>query len=386
MYRIGQEELDAIKRVFDSKYLFRINSPLKEAETFEKEWGSLIGTDYSLAVAGGTNALISALIGMEIGPGQEVIIPAYTFMATAIAVLAVGAIPVIAEVDESLTIDCQDVRRKLSAHTACIIPVHLNGFPCDMDTILQIANEHGLKVLEDACQADGGSYKGKRLGSIGDAGAFSFNHFKIISAGEGGALVTNDRKIYERALIYHDGGTAFRPYASELSVPVFTGNQHRISEITGAIMRVQLSRLEGILNDLRSHKQRLIENVDLQAIPSHDTVGDCGTTAGFIFDTAERAKSFCQLTDGNYWLPIESDKHVFKNWKPLFTKMGGHNDYYNPYRMELNRDLSSELRIEDYPKSLEYMARIACISINPDWSEAQLQAIIDLSNQAGKQL
>jgi dTDP-4-amino-4,6-dideoxygalactose transaminase len=384
MYRIGKEELEAIQRVFESKYLFRINSPLKEADQFEKEWADLIGSKYCLALSGGTNALVCALVGMEIGPGDEVIIPAYTFMATAIAVLAVGAVPVIADVDESLTLDCTDVRRKISKHTACIIPVHINGFPCNMDEILCIAKEYNLKVLEDACQADGGSYHDRRLGSMGTAGAFSFNHFKILSAGEGGALVTDDRKVFERALIYHDGGTAFRPYAKELSVPIFTGNQHRISEITGAILRVQQSRLEGILHDLRAHKNQLISSVALNPIFSHDSKGDCGTTAAFVFPTTAEAQAFCKATDGLYWLPIFSDKHVFKNWEPLYTKLGGQNDFYNPYKMEANKSLALDFKTEDYAQSLDYMGRIACISINPDWTEAELAKVIETTNTAGK--
>ncbi|MCF7940046.1 MAG: DegT/DnrJ/EryC1/StrS family aminotransferase [Spirochaetia bacterium] len=384
MYRIGKEELDAVQRVFDSNYLFRINSPLKEADQFEKEWAELIGSRYCLAVSGGTNALISALVGMQIGPGDEVIIPAYTFMATAIAVLAVGAIPVIADIDQSLTIDCRDIRKKITEHTACIIPVHINGFPCDMQQILEIAEEYHLQVLEDACQADGGSYRDRRLGSLGDAGAFSFNHFKILSAGEGGAVVTDDRTIFERALIYHDGGTAFRPYAAELSVPVFTGNQHRISEITGAILRVQQSRLEGILSDLRARKQQLIASVDLTAIDSHDIQGDCGTTAGFIFDSPAQADAFCGAAEGLFWLPINSDKHVFKNWSPLYERLGGQNDFYNPYKMEANRDLRLEFQTEDYCTSLDLMSRVACISINPDWTEEELDAIIGRCEAAGR--
>jgi len=386
MYRIGQEELEAVKRVFESRYLFRIDAPFKEAEQFEKEWAYTIGTKYCLALSGGTNALISALVGMEVGPGDEVIIPSYTFIATGIAVLAVGAIPVVAEIDESLTIDTESIREKISQYTKAIIPVHINGFPCNMDEIIHIAKEHNLMVLEDACQADGGGYNGKRLGSIGDAGTFSFNHFKILSAGEGGALVTDNRNIYERALIYHDGGTAFRPYASELSVPVFTGNQHRISEITGAILRVQHSRLETILYDLRAKKKAIQDSVPLETIPSYDIEGDCGSTICFLFNNESQARVFSEKIGPFGWLPIDSDKHVYKNWTPILNKRGGPSDYFNPYLMKENRGRQMELKSDSCPKSLNLLSRTVCISVKPDWSEQELANISSICIKSAGEL
>lgn len=129
--------------------------------------------------------------------------PGYTFMASASAVLAVGAIPVLAEIDETMTIDVEDIEKKISKYTKAIIPVHICGYPCNMDAICEIAKKHNLCIVEDACQGDGGKYKGRRLGSIGDAGAFSFNYYKLISAGEGGAVVTNNKLVNDRAMIYH---------------------------------------------------------------------------------------------------------------------------------------------------------------------------------------
>ena len=125
----------------------------------------------------GHAALASALVALGIGPGDQVIIPAYTYIATAIAVLEAGAIPVIAEIDESLTIDPEDIEKKITKYTKAIIPVHIKGFPSDMEKICEIAKKHGIAVVEDACQGDGASFKGKRLGTWGDAGAFSFNFF-----------------------------------------------------------------------------------------------------------------------------------------------------------------------------------------------------------------
>ena len=200
MYRMGKEEIEAVARVIESKRLFKTTGT--ETENFEKEMREYFHIDHAVAMTSGMAALVSALIGMGIGPGDEVIVPAYTYIATAFAVLATGAIPVVSEIDESLMMDASDVEKKISPRTKVILPVHMKGFPVDMDRIMALAEKHNLKVLEDTCQAVGGSYKGKRLGTIGDAGAFSFNYFKNITAGEGGAMLTNDKEIFEKGLIF----------------------------------------------------------------------------------------------------------------------------------------------------------------------------------------
>ena len=331
---------------------------------------------------GGTTALIAGLAAMGIGPGNEVIIPSYTFMATAIAVLAVGAIPVLAEIDETMTIDPEDVERKLTPETKAVIPVHMCGFPSNMEAIMELSKKHGFKVLEDACQADGGSFRGKHLGTWGHAGAFSFNDFKIITAGEGGALVTNDYNLYERALIYHDGGAAFRPFAGELKTPVFTGSQFRANEIMGAILRVQLRRLPGILEDLRAVKREFVAHFRERMIPSNDLEGDCGTTVGFSFATEEEARSFATSPGVEGWLPIDSDKHVFINWDPILQKRGAHHEALNPYRFPENQGLRMDYSKDMCPRTLEILRRTVYINLNPDWTEEELKMRIDSCQQA----
>lgn len=192
MYRVGKEEAEAVSRVVLSGSYFKTRSKYNETEQAENEMKELFGVKNALPMTSGSAALISGLTALGIGPGNQVIVPAYTYIATAMAVVAVGAIPVIVECDETLTIDPEDVKRKITPATKAIIPVHIQGFPCNMDAICAIAKEHDLKIVEDACQADGGKYHGKRLGTIGDAGALSFNQYKLISTGEGGALLTND--------------------------------------------------------------------------------------------------------------------------------------------------------------------------------------------------
>ena len=203
MYVIGQEEADAVRRVIESRQLFRYRGGEGgETDQFETEWAEKIGVKYALTVTSGTAGLMCALAGLGLELGDQVIVPAYTWMATAVAPLPFGAIPVLAEVDETLTLDAADVERKITPRTKAVIPVHMSGFPSNMDAVMEAAARHDLKVVEDACQACGGVYKGKRLGSIGHAGAFSFNQFKVISCGEAGATVTNDPDLYHWATMY----------------------------------------------------------------------------------------------------------------------------------------------------------------------------------------
>ncbi len=382
MYRIGKEEIEAIARVINGKKLFRVGSPYQEVDKFEREWAQHLGIEYALCVNGGTTALIAGLAAMGIGPGNEVIIPSYTFMATAIAVLAVGAIPVLAEIDETMTIDPEDVERKLTPETKAVIPVHMCGFPSNMEAIMELSQKHGFKVLEDACQADGGSFLGKHLGTWGHAGAFSFNDFKIITAGEGGALVTDDYNLYERALIYHDGGAAFRPYAGELRTPVFTGSQFRANEIMGAILRVQLKRLPGILEDLRAVKRKFAARFKEQLIPSNDPAGDCGTTVGFSFANEEEARNFAASPGVEGWLPIDSGKHVYINWEPILERRGAHHEAMNPYRLPENQGLRMNYSKDMCPRTLEILRRTVYISLNPDWTEEELRIRIESCERA----
>ena len=324
--------------------------------------------------------MVCSLIGLGIGPGDEVIVPAFTFIATACAVLAVGAIPVVAEVDETTTIDVEDVFAKLRPTVKAVIPVDMLGFPCNMAPLVDLSRSYGFSVVEDACQAVGGSFGGKRLGTWGDAGCFSFNDYKIISAGEGGALLTNDRTIYERSLLYQNGGSAFQYYTGPVQTPEFAGFQCRASEITGAILRVQLQRLDGILADLRRVKSTITEGLaglpGVSFLSSHDPSGDCGLTIGFSFNTAEQASSFVDLTQINAWRPINHPRHVYNTWGPVIERRGSHHPALDPFNMSLNKGLRSNYQPDMCPRSLDILARKVFITIKPDWDEDTIHNII----------
>lgn len=395
MYRLGQQEIDEVNKVINARQMFRVGDPksghLQEADRFEKEWAKTIGVKHSLLLSGGgTAALMAGLAGMGIGPGDEVIVPAYTFMATAAAVLMVGAIPILAEINETMTLDPKDVAKKIGPHTRAIIPVHICGIPADMKKLTALARKHKIMVLEDCCQADGGSFNGKRLGSWGQAGAYSFNDYKIMSAGEGGALATNDPVIYERASIFSDSGAAFRPYAGNFTMPVFLGYQFRTTEVTGAILRMQLQRLAGILSDLRRIRARFVSELKgkpgINFAPSNDLKGDCGVVISFQYPTEAIARAFAKSEGVGGWLPIDSGKHVYSNWDPILQHRVGHHPGMNPYLMPQNKGLRLKYTKDMCPRTLDILKRTVFINLNPDWKEAQIRTQIAACRKAGANL
>ena len=389
MYRIGQEEIDAVARAIRSRDFFKINSSGREVYHFEEEWKAMTGSRHALLMSSGFGAIVSALIALGIGPGDEVIVPAYTYIATALAVTHVGAVPVIVEADETLTIDVEDVRRHISPNTKAVIPVHIQGFPCNMDAIMALSKEHDLAVVEDACQADGGTYKGRFLGAIGDASAYSFNYYKVITSGEGGLFVTNEQALFERALIYHDASAVafFGDQLDNVSTPVFGGTEFRISDITGAILRAQLAKLPALTADLRRNFDALRAKLDsrLTVLPSHDPEGGCPTTLALRFDTAEACRAFaCRCAEAGLSLtiPIDTGKHVYANWTQIMEKRGALHPAMDPFRMPQNQGLQTNYSPDMCPRTLDLLARTAYAAIDPDWDESALQNTADILNRS----
>lgn len=396
MYEIGQEEIDAVSAVIRSGQWFRYRGGEGgQADTCEKKMAALFGCEHALVVTSGTGALICGLVGLGIGPGDEVIVPAYTWLASAGAVLSVGAIPVLADVDETLTLDPADFERRIGPRTKAVIPVHMGGRPSDMTAIRDIAGRHGLRVLEDACQAIGGSHRNRRLGTIGDAGTFSFNQFKTISCGEGGALLTNDRRVFERALYHHDMGCTFRGHAGTMTEEPFLGNTYRMNEIQCAVLRVQLDRLDGILARLRERRDWLLAAVraaraPIAIAPSHDIGGDCGNNATFVFNTAETraavAKRAGEIEPAcNLHSPIDSGLHVYTNWSVLLNRQGGFCPAMNPFLRRENESCRTTIASDSCRDTLAILARTGCIGMDVNWTRAQCEAIASALCRAAKE-
>ncbi len=380
MYRIGKEEIEAVARVLNAKDFFKTNNSLRETMHAEEEMCNLFGTKHALIMTSGHAALTSALVAMGIGPGDEVIVPAYTYIATAMAVVAAGAIPIIAEVDETLTLCPIDTERKITKNTKAVIPVHIMGFPCNMDAFSALSKKYGVAIIEDACQADGASYRGKRLGTIGDAGALSFNYFKVISAGEGGALLTDNKEIFERALIYHDSNAIafFGNQLDSVNTPVFCGNEYRTNDITTAILRVQLGRLDGIIKDLRENKRRITSALEgiCEFAPSNDLAGDLGSTVAIRFSSAEEVAKLTANENIKCHSPINTGKHIYKNWTPIMNKCGALNPLMDPFKMEANKHIVPDYTENMCPKTLDILARTVYIPVNPDWTEHDIAALV----------
>jgi dTDP-4-amino-4,6-dideoxygalactose transaminase len=335
VYLFGQAEIDAAQRVLARRQLFRYAPDASEAVSFEQELAARMGIAHAVAVSSGTAGLICALAALGIGPGDEVIVPAYGYVADPLAVVAVGAVPVICEVDDTLTIDARDLARRIGPRTRAVIPIHMNGFPCNMDAVLAVARRHELKVVEDACQAIGGRWRGRILGTMGDLGVFSFNQFKILTAGEGGAVITGDRTLYERTFIAHDGSCGHSPHT--FGQPMFAGLAFRIGEVAAAILRAQLQRLDRILALLRASRDRIVDILGegdggMRRVPCHDPEGECATTVAYRFPGGDAADEFCRRARAAGVAAFRGDAylHSYAEWGFLWDRLGTHHAGANP--------------------------------------------------------
>ena len=325
-FLIGEEEKKEVLDVLEGGYFFRYGSEddpdfKHKVATFEKEFAKYIGVRNCIALSSGTSALLTCFSALGIGPGDEVIVPGYTFIASISSIIYARAIPVLAEIDESLTIDPGDIEKKITEKTKAIMPVHMLGNPCDMDRIMKIAKKHNLYVIEDACQAAGASYKGKKLGSIGDIGAFSLNFFKTISTGDGGMVVTDDDLLHERAFGFHDQGHKPSRMGVEVGTRSLIGLNFRINELTGAVALAQLRKIEKIMSTLHEKKKKLkdaissIEGIGFRKINDE---GECGTLLTLLFDDKGTADKFCKKA-GTKTI-YNSGWHVYNNMENILGK------------------------------------------------------------------
>lgn len=333
---IGAEEEKEVLEVIRRKYLFRYYGPEEypsKVRQFEEEFAAKMGANHCLAVNSCTSALISALVAVGVGPGDEVIVNGYTFFASCAAIVAAKAVPVICEIDDSLTMDPDDLEKKITPSTKAVIAVHMRGVPCDMDRIVPICKKHNLKLIEDVAQACGGSYKGKMLGTFGDVGCFSFQYHKIITAGEGGACVTDDPRLYDRLMGYHDTAACWRPdrFGSErYEGELFCGVNFRMSELAGGVMLAQLRRLDGLLADMRANKKRIKDQIKgLKGITFrrlNDEAGDTAICLMFSVDDQSKLKSFVEALQaegvaaaGVFDKGIP-DWHIYSHWKHVIEQ------------------------------------------------------------------
>lgn len=331
---IGKEEKEAVDDIFEkggvlSRYgLDAKRQNIFRVDEFERAICQKINAKYCLAVSSGTAALKIGLQAMRVKPGDEVITQSFTFVATAEAILEVGAIPVICEVDKSLNMDPADLEKKITEKTKVIIPVHMAGVAAKMDEIMIIAKKHNLIVFEDAAQALGAIYKGKYLGTIGNAGIFSLDIGKVITTGEGGLFVTNDEQLYLQARQYSDHGHEYNPQVPRgEDTRTHYGFTYRFTEMQGAVGLAQIKKLDYILEKQKENKKKIKDgikearNIEFRELP--DVQGDAGDTLIFFVENKEKAKNFAKLLSekdfGTKNLPDAVDWHFAGTWKHIFS-------------------------------------------------------------------
>jgi 8-amino-3,8-dideoxy-alpha-D-manno-octulosonate transaminase len=299
---LGEEEMALLAEVIAQRSPFRAYGEGRPhmVDDFEREARAYFGTRYALATATGSGSFYCAMAGLGLGPGDEVIIPAFGWYTVFEAPVMLGATPVFADIDRSLNMDPEDFARKITPRTRAVINIYFQGGTNDVGRLLEIARRHHVRVIEDCAQACGTRYQGRPVGSLGDVGCFSLQQNKIASSGEGGLLVSNDPVIFERAARFHDLGFLRPALAAQLGgeerVPSFCGGQWRMNEFTGAVALAQLRGLDSrVLGPTRRHWRRIREEIaaacpELRFRESGDPEGDAGIMLGLDLETPERAQ------------------------------------------------------------------------------------------------
>ncbi len=389
VFNISQDGLKGIRNVLaaeanppDAGNFFRYYNPRSKAELFEKAFAEKVGSKYVLSVNSGTSALIAAMIAAGVGPGDEVIVPGYTFFASISAIVVARGIPVVVEIDESLTIDPDAIRKAITPRTKAILPVHMIGHPCRMDAIMDIAKEKGIAVIEDTAQACGGKYKGRYLGTWGDMGCVSLDSYKVIGSGEGGIIMTDDEWLYTRAQSYHDTAACWRPdrYARERrDGELFCGENYRMPELCAAVAIAQLKKLDDINSRTRAIYQQLRREIKLPAgakwVEPADPEGVCGYTLGVLFASQQDAIKAAGCGIGGLALPNTKgvrDWHVYWNWDHLIDLKTATPEGF-PYKSPYVKNLPKYSH-DMCPRTKEIMLRLGTIGIlptdTPEWASS----------------
>jgi 8-amino-3,8-dideoxy-alpha-D-manno-octulosonate transaminase len=348
---------------------------------FEALIREMFSVKYALGVNSGTSALMAAYTAAGIGPGMEVIVPAYTFFATVSAAVACKAIPVIAEIDDSMTIDPADVERKITPQTKAIVPVHMVGNACNMEAIMALARKHNLMVIEDTAQACGGKFKGQFLGTIGNLGCFSISTYKVVGAGEAGMVLTNDEYLYTRATSQHDTAACWRPdrYAKERQPgELFCGENYRLSEMEGAVLIPQFQKMQKELWRYNANLRKVVDNLGQFAKTkvrrSNDPQGDVGYSLGLIAEnkvaaekiaaalTAEGVGAGARGTRGS------RDWHIYSYWEQVLEQKTP-TDEGCPFTCPYYKGTLPAYSPDMCPRSADLFDRAVHIGINQFWSE-----------------
>jgi 8-amino-3,8-dideoxy-alpha-D-manno-octulosonate transaminase len=325
---LDQQEEEAAVDVLRKGALFRYYGlqPPTHVNQLEQYACTFYNVRHALAVNSGTGALCTAMSALGIGPGTEVIVPAFLWVATVTAVIQNNAIPVLCEIDDSFNMDPRDLEQKITGRTKLITVVHMAGTPCDMDGIMQVADKHNIPVLEDCAQCNGGSFRGQKVGTFGKVGVFSLQINKNCTAGEGGLLVTDDEQLDVRLLAAHDLGIPWKQGLPDETGNVYLwGQGRRMGELAGAVANVQLRKLPEVVAHMKGSKQHIksaLGNVDGVSFRRlNDLEGDTGPFLILTFAEKSRAVGTARyLTDSgieNVFHLSAYGLHIYHNIRSL---------------------------------------------------------------------
>ncbi len=377
----GADERKEVNEVLETGILFRYGfdearKGMFKAKELEAEGRSFTGAKYAHAVSSGSTAVTAALVAAGIGLGDEVIVTPFTYVATIESVLLVGALPVFAEIDETLCLSAEGIKAALTSKTKGIALVHMCGAAADMDAIMPIVNEHNLILVEDAGQALGAFYKGTSVGLFGKAGCFSFDFFKITTAGEGGLCITNEESVYNHMAEYSDHGHTHLGSNRGMEEHHIIGTNFRLSETNAAIGKAQLQRIGIVLEKNIKHKAILkealteVDGVSFRYMP--DPEGDSATFLNFFLPSADLAqKVMAQFAkDGiggfNYW--YTNMYHFINQWNHI-------KDLKSPNKLGIHHfGAPQDYNKLQLPKSNEVVGRLISLGIKANWPSEELEA------------
>jgi 8-amino-3,8-dideoxy-alpha-D-manno-octulosonate transaminase len=394
---IGEEEKREVLDVLSRRMLFRYEfdeqrEGIYKVEQFEREFAAYCGIKHALAVSSGTAALRVALAALGVSPGDEVITQGFTFVATWETILDAGAIPVFAEIDDTLCLDPDDLANKITPRTKAVIPVHMCGSQARINEIMNVSEKDGIPVIEDTAQSCGGKFNGKALGSFGNIGTFSFDSVKTLTTGEGGMIITDDEDLYVKASEYHDHGHDHNPDVGRgLEKRSFMGFNYRMMELQGALGLAQLRKLDDvILARQKENKKRLkealaeIDQITFRNIP--DPAGDSATFLIFYLPTAEKAVAFSKAMSEEgagavYW--HDNLWHYYRKWEHLLEGKSLLRTGY-PFK-KASGEVRCRYLSDALPKTAEILSRALTIQITINMDE-QIPKIISAIEKAARVL
>ena len=393
---IGKEEEELVLQVLRSQEPFRYyghdpSKPPGMAAQLEKEFAEMYGFKYALAVTSGTAALECALAALGVGPGDEVIVPAWSWISCFTAIVRVGGTPVLAEIDETFCLAPGEISRLVTSRTKAVLLIHFQGVAADLEQITRECHSHGLKLLEDCAEAVGATYKGKSVGTYGDIAIFSFQYHKFMTSGEGGMVACQDPTLYERAVRFHDLGMV-RPYHAAIkkpSVPAFSGDQFRMTELTAAMALAQLRKVDFIKQHCRRISAKIMDGIKSlsgmtpRRIP--DPAGDTGFEIYLSLPTKELAVEFSKRLEA---MNVNAKKTTFTycHYAREYCQTGhAHHPDASPFK-DMKPWPAKGYRREDFPKTESIIHNFLALPIGVKYTDEDADYIVAAVKQVHRDL